>query len=637
MRLIFVAAAGALAPGLLLVLLDIGWTDVVDFTRERFFLVGLNAVFLGWLIAPIVRLLTKSPEGRNGRAFWTGAALGIAPWSIFAAGFAAASLVVAWRRPLALPGRPALAVGVAAHLLPIVAYLVPPSLALAPLQAPDPPLPSATVEGLGAAGPDVLLIVVDTLRADAILNPSVPTPNLDALRAQGVWADAALAPCNQTLPSHLALLTGLDIEKVGMRSNLSRWPSSEQLRADWGMRTLAERFQDVGYRTAAVVSNPLLSSVDTDAGLQDFEPGFEAWNGMQRYNYWQEFRQWYGKYTVLGRIIPARVTGYPLGKLLRPSAVRQYRHHYDEGRRSVNQAMPWLTELQNGDAPYFFLLHLMDPHSPYVPPPPSAGTQAIDRPAGFSDHALAELTMRVHLLDGIMDDELPENSAEVAEFLHQLYREEVTETDRQVGRVIDAVRASGRPTVILFTSDHGEQFLEHGWTEHSHTLYDEELLVPFIVAGPGVPQGVQLNFVPDLVDVGPTLFAVVGIDPIAQGGAALDGRNVIGAEGAARPGFAVMTDTIAIRDGRWKLHARVRYTNKEKPVEGEYETTPLHLYDLIADPGETVDLLQKELVEVERLLEILHGRMKLDLYWDLPPRKLRPEDQSHLDDLGYVE
>jgi len=631
-----VTAAGALLAGLLLVALGIGWDGPVEMLRERLFLVGLSAVAIGWVVGLVARLLHRdgAEETRDGRAFWTGVACGIAPWSWFTAGFALVSVALAWRRPLRVPGRALLAVGVLAHLLPVVVALTPPSLEPTPLAEPDIALPAMPEDLPAADGPDVLLVVVDTLRADAILDPGIPTPHLDALRARGAWAEAAVAPCNQTLPSHLALLCGLDIERVGMRSNLSRWPTSDQLRAEQGMRPLAERFHEAGWRTAAVVSNALLSSTDVEAGHQDFAAGFEAWNGMQRAGTWMLFRDWYRRYTLIGALTPHRLISYPVRKLLSPRDVEVYRDHFDEGRRTTDAALPWLDTLQQGSAPYFFLLHYMDPHSPYVPPEPYRGTLATadERPAGFGDSPLAELPMRVHLLDGIKGDGLPEDSAEVAHFLHELYREEVAAFDAQVGRVLQQVEASGRPTVVLFTSDHGEQFLEHGWTEHSHTLFDEEVLVPFVVAGPGVPEGVKLDEVPELVDAAPTLLALAGLPSDAVSGQDL----FLPRTQVRRPALSVMTDAMTLREERWKLHAAVRYLDKEDPAPGAYEVMALHLFDVQADPGEAVDLKDAHPDQVERLLRVLEARMADDFYPELPKRVLSESKRDQLAALGYA-
>jgi arylsulfatase A-like enzyme len=105
----------------------------------------------------------------------------------------------------------------------------------------------------------------------------VETPALDALRENGTWATSAVAPSNQTVPSHLSLLGAIHIEKHGCRANGSPWPSSEQLRERWDYVPLAERFRRAGYRTAGIVTNRLLRTRPESPEYQTFEEGFETW------------------------------------------------------------------------------------------------------------------------------------------------------------------------------------------------------------------------------------------------------------------------------------------------------------------------------------------------------------------------
>ena len=210
-----------------------------------------------------------------------------------------------------------------------------------PIQSADSAIPAAT-------GADYLLIVADTLRADTALDPEVPTPNLDALRASGLWAEAGMASNNQTVPSHLTLLTGLDVERHGMRSNISGWPTSEQL-AGQGCVPLAERFRAEGWRTAATVSNLLLDRVaekNKDEGYQPFDAGFETWSscrkiedGWFRMGMWKSDRTWFG---WIAKWIGQRTTSNKVLRELfdpdgspRSEAARRRRPRYDRRRARV--------------------------------------------------------------------------------------------------------------------------------------------------------------------------------------------------------------------------------------------------------------------------------------------------------------
>jgi arylsulfatase A-like enzyme len=259
--------------------------------------------------------------------------------------------------------------------------------------------------------------------------------------------------------------------------------------------------------------------------------------------------------------------------------------------------------------------------------------------------------MRVAIGEGMRGGKRPAGdfAAEMA-FLRDLYREEVAYLDALLARLFARVAASGRPTLILFVGDHGEAFGEHGNLEHRWTLNEEELRVPFILAGPGVPQGRELGFAPELVDGARTLLELCGLAD-----AAADGRNVLAERPEVLPAgeepLSFMVYRATVREGRWKLVSWVCYGEDAADVErmqrsfkpGEYEHRPLALYDLAADPAERHNLiapgapLTPELEAVLMLLrKRLDERMARDFYPSLGPRLLNPKQRDQLGALGYA-
>jgi len=650
--------AGASLLGFLLISAGIGWEVDVAMLRERVFVVSVSALVCGWLGA---LLAMASPAARReqfawqGIAFWIGTGLMLAPVSGLALG--AAALLV----PIALIGRlPHLRafvvqLGAIFHLLPLAAFfLFPINRELLPLRDPIPRLEvsgEAISEGAAVSltRPDVLLIVADTLRADAILDPRTPTPTLHALRARGVWAEYAIAPCNQTLPTHMAMLMGLDLEKTGMRSNESRWPKSGQLEQEWGARPIAERFREAGWRTAGVSANPLLeSNPSVEFREQAFTDGIEAWHGMQRVDYGESLATWACDRTLLGWLLPDNRYTFMLKRLFEPHLLRLARTNYQEGERALEVALGIHRQLLSQAHPYFFFLNLFDPHAPYMAPPPFAGTIAkpAAAPPGYGPLPGAEFNMRVAISDGLKAGKHASEFAAEYAFLHDLYREEVAYTDWLLGRLLESVNASGRPTLILFVGDHGEAFGEHDNLEHRWTLHEEELRVPFILAGPGVPEGVQLERPPELVDGVRTLLELCGLED-----AAVDGVNVLTERPEVLPPgeepLSFMVYRATVREGRWKLIAWVSYGEDKDPQAelraGEYEFRPLGLYDLESDPGEAKNLLGTETaitperqVVLQILAQRLEQRLKQDLFPALEVRALNPKQAAQLHDLGYV-
>lgn len=657
------ASAGVLAAvllGVLLVVTGLGWEITDHMRRERFFMIGLDAIACGWLAAVLVftagRFSPQVAANRVSAGFWCAAALGLAWWWLpFSILPAAVLLFAAWRGALpALPARiwPA---GAFLHLAPAAAFfLIPPEIHLLPLLHPTPQLPAAATVGapVSAERPDVLLIVADTLRADAILDPATPTPHLDALRARGTWAEYGLSPCNQTLPSHMVLFTGMDIEQLGMRSNESRWPKAATLRSEWRMKTLAERLHAAGWRTAGVSCNVLLTKgpmepVDGVEPEQDYDDGFEIWQGMVRAESYRRFFDWARSHTLLGHITPRRLMAYPLKNLLNSPTHRLQRTHWQEGERTMDQALLALDQLHGQPQPGFLFLNIFDPHAPYAAPPPfqHSISNPDARPAGYAEQPVGEFYMRLAMYDAFARERAggpPEDVDAEAEFLRQLYREEVAYTDAQLGRLLEAVERKGRPTLIIFVGDHGEAFGEHLNVEHRRTLHEEEIRVPFIMAGPGIPAGRQLQQVPELVDATRTLLEQLGLADEA-----VSGRNVLSTDDQApRHAFNMMVHHLAIRDTRWKLIAGISYGEEEDPEavlkSGEYELKPLYLFDLQADQAERNNLLSRNLAPesaaaLQLLLEAARARLVNDQFPLLPYREINAKQRDILAALGYAD
>jgi arylsulfatase A-like enzyme len=641
----------AMLAGLIVVLSGIGWDSPVPMLRERLFLASLNAIFCGWLAAVAACFLSARAVKQGGTgalafaAVAVAVALVIAPLHLLALPAAAAVALLGLRRPFRpLPLRWSARLGLALHAAPLaIFFLMPADDSAIPLTEPWrdlPPAPaSAPVARVSASQPDVLLIVADTLRADAIGNPRVPTPALAGLRARGVWADFAIAPSNQTLPSHMVLLTGLDIEKTGMRSNESRWPERTFLRDEWRAVPLAERFGSAGWRTVGIASNPVLTEVPSRAtGDQTFDDGFEVWFGMGRVSYISEFMAWSLRRTLLGLCVPRQILQLRLGKALRLSMERQFRVHRDEGARTTDAALHVLGQCTQQERPYFLFINYLDPHAPYIAPAPFAGSIAdlTGAPEGYPGWPYGEYAMRKDMTDALAGGGKTEDWEAERDHLHDLYREEVAYLDAQIGKVIEAVDRSGRPTLVLFTADHGEAFAEHRRLEHRWTIHEEEVRVPFALAGPGVPAAGRLDFAPELVDLPRTLLELCGL-PVAT----TDGRSLF-ADPGPREALNMMWGQAALRDARYKLMASLSYGEVEDPEitglqAGAYALQPYALFDLAADPGEVKNLLADFPEVAARLEAALRERLERDSFPSLKPRKMTEGQKGFLAQLGYAD
>jgi arylsulfatase A-like enzyme len=382
--------------------------------------------------------------------------------------------------------------------------------------------------------PNVLVIVVDTLRADAVGPrgdlPSA-TPALDALAARGLSFAQAVSQSSWTLPSVASLMTGLPPRTHGALGQDENAKTTGGL-ARWGVLgddvlTWAEVATRAGVSTIGVSSNPLISRGTNLA--QGFETFVELpWD--------PEGRDW-------------------------PRA------------RDVNDAfVTWLR--RNRSHRFVGYLHYMEPHDPYTPatpPPAPAGV----RPA-VARGWVQEIAKRINWERGT-----PLAAVEVAH-LRERYRAEVADWDRAFGELRAALGSLGvaERTLIVVTADHGEEFQEHGRLKHGSHLYEETVRVPLVLAGPDVPSGRRDHLVQG-IDLFPTVVEAIGASPPAG----LAGRSLLAepaertailetATGIAPDGHAI--DLTAVRTARWKLI--------ETPALPRSE-----LYDLVGDPGEARD------------------------------------------------
>jgi arylsulfatase A-like enzyme len=422
-------------------------------------------------------------------------------------------------------------------------------------------LPAATDHA-----PNVLLIVMDTVRADALGTygaPRAATPNLDRLAQRGVLFENASSTAPWTLPSTASLMTG-------------RLPS--ELSADWlspldgRFPTLAEFLSGRGYASAGFVAN--YKYCTEESGLS---------RGFAHYEDHELSLAELAECTALGR------------RLLFSPWLPRLGCYHDPVRKSaadVNAAfLDWLPETattrsaaDEGARPWFAFLNYLDAHDPYAAPPP------------FNTHRPADVSQRTMLrfwwfLDRsrLQAGDVPLTTGAYADCIRYL--------DAELGRLLDSLAARGalQNTLIIVTADHGEHFGEHGLYLHGNSLYEPLVHVPLLMVWPDrVADGTRVGAPVSLAAVPATIQDLLEIDrgPFEAGSLA-DWWRTPGAPRADRPVMAeVLTPPItppcqgaspifrgsmrSVRLGKYKL-----IQNADGGVE---------LFDLTVDPGEQFDL-----------------------------------------------
>ena len=308
----------------------------------------------------------------------------------------------------------------------------------------------------GNPGPSLILVTIDTLRRDHLSLHGyryATSPGFEALQGELLVFDHALSTSPWTMPSTASLFTGLYPSGHGGHG-------SRAIRDD--VPLLAEAFAAAGYRTAAFSGNPYVSSrYGLARGFQDF--------------------------IFLGG---AKAKAYrDLSEILA-------------------SARSWLDE--NAGEPFFLYLHLMNVHGPYRAPA-SYGDRFVDgptQPFEFQSELWLDIARR----------DRTERRAEVSEeHLRDIagrYDRAIAYTDSLLGEFVEELRARGLldHSILVVTSDHGEEFFEHGSFGHRHALHAELLDIPLFIRLPGGRMGgVRFAEPVSLIDVPPTVLDLAGL------------------------------------------------------------------------------------------------------------------------------
>lgn len=296
----------------------------------------------------------------------------------------------------------------------------------------------------------------------------------------------------------------------------------------------------------------------------------------------------------------------------------------DRDETMLDRVRLWLDEREGSEQPFFLFLHAIDPHGPYDPAP--------EFEEMFGAGAAPEHYRTVRYLLRLNRGEV-EPDAGTAEALSRLYDAEVAQNDRVFGDLLDVLEARGLAgdTAVVYVSDHGEEFQEHGRWEHGLSLYEEVLRIPLVMRLPGVsPRRVEAPA--QHVDVLPTLLGYLGIEVPPT-----DGRDLLAARrrGDDPPDVYTHLDVdghraASVMRGRYKL------VLPQSPSQG---TEPM-LFDLEADPAELEDLAADRPEVVERMLGLLAERNlagEVTSAEEIEDDQIDEDVRRRLRALGYVD
>jgi arylsulfatase A-like enzyme/Flp pilus assembly protein TadD len=410
---------------------------------------------------------------------------------------------------------------------------------------------AAPAQAAPKSRPNVILITMDTVRADHLGcygAKDIQTPTLDGLAHDGTVFEHAISQVPLTWPSHAVILTGLYPFQNGVQ-DFTGQPLEPRF------RSVAQSFKQQGYATGAVVSAFVLD---------------RSWGLARGFDFYDD------------AFAPEAFVDRDPGLVDRRAG------------ESVTRALAWLKKSPR--RPFFFWLHLYDPHSPYDPPEPYR-TQ-----------------YRGHLYDG-----------------------EIAYADHELGRLITWLKLNQLygNSLIAFLSDHGESLGEHGEQEHGFFVYNATVHVPLIVkppAGSGIRPG-RISRPVETVAVAPTLVRVARIQDAIE--KQFQSPGLFGA-GAEAEDESYSETFYPFSSFGWNpLHAletsRYHYIDAPQP----------ELYDLAADPEEKKNLAAQQTATVAVLKEKLETRLRTHPFTPSEvggqdgSSKLSPDAQEKLRALGY--
>jgi len=343
------------------------------------------------------------------------------------------------------------------------------------------------------------------------------------------------------------------------------------------------------------------------------------------------FEQEYKTHGVVGNMLLQKEFGFGQGFMsYNQRAVEG--HEGITSERITNSAIKWIDERSRD--PFFLFVHYFDPHALY------------QEHAEFDQTGDYEGPLRPAM--GIWEtrDLRPELTQEDIDYLAGLHREEIAYTDHHIGRLLDHLEAKGldEDTLVVFTSDHGEEFMRHGWIGHTRTLYNDLLRVPLLIRYPGVVEPGIVNTPVSLIDIVPTLMDLVANTPTSP---RWEGISLVpllqGAPGALppRPLFAEVTYRPKLQDGaraEEKTAFKTAVILDDLKLIHDLIQDSFQLYEFGQDPHDLNDVWGQN-PERDQLLESLLASWESSWRFPIDPASEGPEIdpalQDQLNDLGY--
>ncbi|MBA7465098.1 2,3-bisphosphoglycerate-independent phosphoglycerate mutase [subsurface metagenome] len=388
-------------------------------------------------------------------------------------------------------------------------------------------------------GPNIILISIDALRADHLSCYGYhrnTSPNIDRLASQGILFKNGFSQATWTLASH----TSIFLSQYVWRHNVNS--SHTKKRLPDPCTTLAEILKNENYATAAFTGGGIMSS------KYGFNQGFEIYDDG------------------------------PPGR----------RRHYEISSH-IDKLLSWLESVRNRK--FFLFIHTYDVHSPYNPPSPYFDLYT----NGYSKGKALKTS------EGIIatfETDASKFTPEEIDYITAVYDGGINYVDDQLGKIFEKLDQLGIDdnTIIIVTADHGEAFKEHGKLAHCHKPYIEEIHVPLIMRGPGIPKNrIYENFVQH-IDIVPTILEILNIPQRKE----MQGKSLL----PLMNNCEIEKDFKTYSFGQDRNKPQQSFSMSIRTKEWTYimnQNGPDELYDRINDPKEQNNIIEKRPLIAQKL------------------------------------
>ncbi|MEX0832544.1 MAG: sulfatase-like hydrolase/transferase [Actinomycetota bacterium] len=461
------------------------------------------------------------------------------------------------------------------------------------------------------SSPSLVLVVLDTARKDFVHSKTAPV--FAALARSGRSFARAVAPAPWTLPSHASVFSGLTPTEHGITGAAVMTPegprSPRERIESLAVRWLPEVLRRRGLATFAASANPWVSdAVGLTFGFESVE---ESW-----------------RFASLPKLANPLDAGPGAGLAHRLGVYARRTAGIGDGgaQHSLDSFKRFLAA---GRRPFFAFFNVMEPHAPYAPP---RGHNPLD----LADRLRGVRAVRRWSADRMVAFSVGRQEIDPSElsFLRELYGGEISYSDAWVGRLLEVLEGGGLlgETVVIVTSDHGENLGEHHRLSHVMSMHETLLSVPLVMSGPLIPKGVEESPISlaSLPEILTSLTEERWSDP--------SGRPVLAEYESAA---AQVSGARRLEEQAGTITSETRERLRAKWVaayEGDYKYVASsvgdeRLFELSSDPGESHDVSGEHPGIVARLRGLRSG-------WagdgDVPGTVLEREIADHLEQLGYL-